>query len=169
MKVPKDVLDKANAALKEHKANVARAKQRDEAAKKAVQERRDFIKQNYPKSIVRARFIAKWVNDFYKDSDGKVLLSAKDGLCVFCSTFWEGEPRPKEQSSTTFAYIELRLTGVIVYAERYKWHPAHEEFRWHWPLKPHDLASKLHPQYLEEWEAAINSGDVWKYVRNSIN
>ncbi|MFH1193606.1 MAG: hypothetical protein V1661_01280 [bacterium] len=190
MQFPKKIIDKANSVIAEKNARDARQKALEEITRQKELAEQEKIKVQRTAKRVEldraANTIVDWLGEFYTNPDSLRIFSAKKTIMLFVDKFWLG--RPALNSQTTWATIEI-TENEMFYREYHKGHSSHEqllgktvvaykpksifnpdEFYCRYVVKPllTALLHKLHPDFLEAFALAIQTGQVWKRIEQSL-
>lgn len=167
MKIPADILKKADEVLKKRADQRERERKEAEQRVKDVRELKDLKKSCRVVSMKRVKLILAWVAKFMASAESKKIFKVTDEVNIFGANFWLGRPQPAEVI-TTWAKIVLNKEGRIRYEERYKGHTSSIVLLGPAPPHPAVLVRVLHPEFLKQWEEAIRNEKVWDYIRHSL-
>ncbi len=167
MEIPADILKKVDEVLKKRAAQKEAERRSDEMRVKEVRELKDLKKAHYAESLKRAEAILAWVKMFVADAGSKKIFRAIDDVNIFVANFWGGKPQ-LGKIYASWARIVLSKEGRLRYEEVYKGHSSSVTHLGSCPPSPSVLVDGLHPEFLKQWEAAIQKNVVWGYVRNSL-
>lgn len=169
MDVPESLREKIRNTLKrlddesKRQEKARQASARKEAEIDALREsRRDEL-------LAKREEIIKWLDDFFFSTlEARQMLALQNRIVIFRAHFWRGEPAPAGDIAT-HAVIELECDGDLNYAERCKSGPPHRTVLGNLQNPGMiDLYGKLHPEFIDQWLSAIQTGKVWEYIEQSL-
>lgn len=170
MEFPQNVREKLSRLLRKRKTERDARRQTKLEERKKRRELKALRESRKEELLNYARALARWLREFAVSEEGRKMFAVCGRPHVFCASFWMGLPSP-DSAMTTLATLEILKDTKVFYCERYKGNLSRETFLGFAiddGKMVHALFSKLHPEYLEQAAKAIESGEAWRYIENSL-
>jgi hypothetical protein len=165
--VPKEISDLIAAIEAKQDADFQERKRAEEAERARLAGIEELRERRAGQLKQACRTINDWLERFEKTAGPSVWRLHGHGIVIFSAKFWRGEPCPPNDRACS---AQLRfgppgdVTKRLVYEELHKGHASVSQ-----PLlSAWTLQQSAHPDFVTQCAAHLESGEVWKTIRASL-